>query len=1009
MRVVHLCYSDSLGGAAIGAYRLHNAMRSRGVDSRMLVAHKGTRDESVFCIVDDETREQFATSQKFSNTIRSLYGAPGLSIRSINLSGIEVASIINSHRPDIVQLHWIANNTVPLSELSKIDAPIVWKMPDMWAFCGGEHYIRHGDPKRYKDGYDVTEPFLGEKIDVDRFLWEAKRRFYEDLPLTVVSPSKFLAQCAHESVLLSKYDAHHIPNPLPFEFTTRPLATDAQKKNFRGKLGLGDKMVFLFSAFQATEVRKGYHHLEALALQHLHKIIDPEQVNFLVIGGAEQTRTRLGRYDVIVQPQTDDKSDYLEYLLATDLLLFPSEMDSTAMVVQEALAQGVPTVAFDVGGMPEMIVHEKNGYLARPYDVADLADGVKWWLESGRGDDVRDYALRRSRGMHNPGATVERYVSLYEGVLDKYRKGSSFKTGRLSLRDLEKPPEPDKARVFIIDPSAVNLEDSSHHAEHVLAFAAMFWAAWLKPHLVVNKNATFENPFGDTVKALDWTIYDKVRSHTDRRSEEAVDGDEIANLNKGSQYSHKIRKLLTELDEKYNFHQRDIVLFPTIDRFCIEGLLKFLFACHKSKTPSFHINIMFERAGFLLGGYPLGALIEAIARSGYVDRKIFLYSETQQMANDLTEKFAAPVNVLRPPSVFSAKQIKTAGKNPNAKTSEHIFKVFDTVSTMLHEKSSDALFRAPRGKIVISSPGRGRRDKGWSALPDIIEAFNRTPQGNRAVLVLQRPRAMDGLAEELKRLESIGNVILLDEILSGAFLDSLCDQTDIFLLPYLPEVYRNRGSAFCWRAAAGAKPMVVTEGTALSEALMEDEGFSYEEASKFSILPKTERKPRFFANGAVADDPENFARSIADVIVEMDSYKIGAEKMCAKYYIDTVTSNPLKKFAYSDYYYSPRRTLILRCADDPAAPDKAYDGMAVEAIVGDGKATPLIDDKWSGVLRVSVEEKADGLTKAGLPEFLAHALSNQNIASLYVSRQLAIGKGALRELPQQWVSRAVIY
>jgi len=229
-------------------------------------------------------------------------------------------------------------------------------MPDMWPFCGGEHYIRHGDPERYKEGYDVTQPFLGEAVDVDRFLWEAKRQYYKDLPLTIVSPSRFLAHCAHESVLLKGYDCHVIPNPLPSAFLYGPVAPRGEQAALRREYGLpAHKLIVMFSAFSTKEHRKGFHHIQEMAASHLLDIAAPEELAFLVCGADQQGSNKLCGYDVFLRPQTDDMEEYRRSIRAADLLLFPSEMDSTAMVVQEALSQGVPSIVFDVGGLPEMV------------------------------------------------------------------------------------------------------------------------------------------------------------------------------------------------------------------------------------------------------------------------------------------------------------------------------------------------------------------------------------------------------------------------------------------------------------------------------------------------------------------------------------------------------------------------------------------------------------------------------------------------------------------------------
>jgi glycosyltransferase involved in cell wall biosynthesis len=55
--------------------------------------------------------------------------------------------------------------------------------------------------------------------------------------------------------------------------------------------------------------------------------------------------------------------------------------DNLPNTVMESLACGTPCVAFDIGGMPDMIEHQQNGYLSKPFDIDDLARGIVWVLE----------------------------------------------------------------------------------------------------------------------------------------------------------------------------------------------------------------------------------------------------------------------------------------------------------------------------------------------------------------------------------------------------------------------------------------------------------------------------------------------------------------------------------------------------------------------------------------------------------------------------------------------------
>ena len=47
----------------------------------------------------------------------------------------------------------------------------------------------------------------------------------------------------------------------------------------------------------------------------------------------------------------------------------------------ESMACGTPCVGFEIGGIPEMIDHRVNGYVANYKDAGDLANGIQWVLE----------------------------------------------------------------------------------------------------------------------------------------------------------------------------------------------------------------------------------------------------------------------------------------------------------------------------------------------------------------------------------------------------------------------------------------------------------------------------------------------------------------------------------------------------------------------------------------------------------------------------------------------------
>jgi glycosyltransferase involved in cell wall biosynthesis len=113
----------------------------------------------------------------------------------------------------------------------------------------------------------------------------------------------------------------------------------------------------------------------------------------------------------------DDISLVLAYA-AADVFVAPSILENLSNTVMEAMACGTPCVAFNQGGMPDLVEHGRTGYLARPFESDDLAAGIGGVLE----DDVarREMGQRSRRKVEEDFAldkVAQRYAALYREML----------------------------------------------------------------------------------------------------------------------------------------------------------------------------------------------------------------------------------------------------------------------------------------------------------------------------------------------------------------------------------------------------------------------------------------------------------------------------------------------------------------------------------------------------------------------------------------------------------------
>jgi glycosyltransferase involved in cell wall biosynthesis len=407
LRPLLLNSEDLRGGAARAAYRLHLALRAAGTDSRMLVQVRHGDDETVI-----GPRSRIVGRLRAAADLLPLVFYPRRSGETFYPGWLPdtLPRRVGQLDPDIVHLHWITGGFLNVASLRRLRRPLVWTLHDMWAFTGGCHYDEGCG--RYAGGCGRC-PVLGSRSasDLSSAGWRRKQRRYLELPLNIVTPSRWLGGLAAASPLLGRYPVEVIPNPIDTN-VFRPIDKAEARQALRIEPG---RHVILFGALRATsETRKGYRHLES-ALRGL-AASRPELKPLAVVFGADRPARPpdLGVECLFAGTLMDDTALARLYS-AADVLVAPSTQENLSNAVLESLACGTPVAAFDIGGMPDMIEHRRNGYLARPLDAEDLGHGISWILE----DDARRRILsERARNKvleeFESSRIARRYLELYE-------------------------------------------------------------------------------------------------------------------------------------------------------------------------------------------------------------------------------------------------------------------------------------------------------------------------------------------------------------------------------------------------------------------------------------------------------------------------------------------------------------------------------------------------------------------------------------------------------------------
>ncbi|MGC2164982.1 MAG: glycosyltransferase family 4 protein [Gallionella sp.] len=404
---------DKQGGAAIATYRLHRGLLATGLNSQMLVQSKKSDDPNVLvpfmrwkrAIADFRLKLDTFPLSRYKNRQKVSFSAAWLSER--------LAQKIAALGPDIVHLFWLGDAFFKIETLKALRQPIVWTLHDMWPFTGGCHY--DNECGRFQQSCGRC-PILHSDRDNDlsRQVWHRKRKSWDAVPITVVATSKWLADRARSSSLFRDLRVEVIPNGIDTD-KYKPLDKQAARAAYNLPQ---DKFLILFSAFGPTsDKRKGGHYL-ARALEILAQSGRSSDIELVILGvNRPSGAPEFGMTVHYMGCLHDEISQVLLYS-AADVLAAPSMQENLSNTVMESLACGTPVVSFNIGGMPDMIDHQENGYLATPFEPDDFARGLAWVIE----DRVRYNALSqqaRSRAVerYKLETVANRYLALYQSIL----------------------------------------------------------------------------------------------------------------------------------------------------------------------------------------------------------------------------------------------------------------------------------------------------------------------------------------------------------------------------------------------------------------------------------------------------------------------------------------------------------------------------------------------------------------------------------------------------------------
>jgi glycosyltransferase involved in cell wall biosynthesis len=425
LKVVHINTYDGNGGAGRACLRLNKALHAENIDSKIIVHYKFGKNEAVLTFNTNALQKAYTAAtivlERFlaKPLLKPLKRTPF----SFTWFGRSIINHPDVKAADVIHLHWVNHsflNPSHLAELRKLNKPIVWTFHDSNAFTGGCHVRYTCDHFVRQCGYC---PLLkkADANDTSHQIWQQKHDAYQQLQFNIIAPSAWMLSSVLQSSLMHDRPVLQIPNTLETDIF-KPSDKQAAKK----ALSLPeDKFIFLTGFMPSRkDLHKGTSYLlESLELLKERLGVKAEQIELVVFGNRNAKDVPDFSFKTSFLGTINDDEKLALCYSAADAFLIPSLEDNLPYTVMESLACGTPVVAFTTGGIPDMVQHEQNGYLAEYRSSKSLADGMEWVISHPDRTVLQQSARQTVMTKYAEPVIAQKHVQLYQQLLDAATSG----------------------------------------------------------------------------------------------------------------------------------------------------------------------------------------------------------------------------------------------------------------------------------------------------------------------------------------------------------------------------------------------------------------------------------------------------------------------------------------------------------------------------------------------------------------------------------------------------------
>lgn len=402
IKVLHLSYSCDIGGAARASSRIHKSLIKEKIKSRMCIVKSNTinLDKSYYFPQNFFDKDTFKLKIFFLRLIQAFLNNNSQKI-TLNILPSNFYKHINSSNFDIINIHWIGNETISLEDIEKIKKPILWTMHDMNQFQSLEHYDSR-----------IKKNIIYKKLDKINF--KRKKKLYHKINY-FVAVSDWLKKKAITSKLLKKKNIYLAANTIDTSFWKHN-----SRYSSRNELKIkNDKFVIGFGGLFNPKLSnlKGFDILQKIIKSKILKK-NKSKIIFIFFGHGKFKEYYFNEFKIINFGKLDEDKKILKYYNTLDIFLNLSKQEAFGQTVLEAQSCSVPCVAFKNTGATDIILNNKTGWLIDLYSINKIGKLINYAIKNKEkvklmGDNARKNVIKK----FDYSIISKKYIKIYKEIL----------------------------------------------------------------------------------------------------------------------------------------------------------------------------------------------------------------------------------------------------------------------------------------------------------------------------------------------------------------------------------------------------------------------------------------------------------------------------------------------------------------------------------------------------------------------------------------------------------------